>query len=164
MRSVAVALALVACSNDLPPPIGDSDGGSHNYADAYTPPVPTDAGADAGTAYDLDFYGVCMSGYVPVWHFFDFQTHTPGTSALDFAARSAATQAALASAPSVHFATVAGADITVWTGVDIDPMLQSINQMSYTYLRIVVTETPAGDGTPPVLEHYRQAFDCVIGQ
>jgi hypothetical protein len=163
VRLFALSLALATgCSNDLPPPIGDSDA-APEYADSFSPAVPVDASGDGGSTYNLDFDGVCKSGYVPVWHFFDFETHTPMNSSLDFSASSATSLGALGSTPSVHLATVTGADITTWTGVDVDPKLQSIGQMSHTYLRVVVVETPATDGTPSVLVHYRQAFDC-IGQ
>ncbi len=163
MRGVALAaLGLAACSNDQPPPITDSDGGI-TYADAAFTPTVIDAGPDAGAAYTLDFEGSCQSGYVPVWHFFDFQTHTPMSSVLQLSARSAPMPASLSAAPSVSLANVTGPDITTWTGVDVDPKLLSIGQMSRLYLRITVVEVPGTDGTLPVLVHYRQAFDCVVG-
>ncbi len=167
VRIVSVFVALVACSNGGPPIIGDSDAAPPHLADAYAPPTPDDAaGVDAGAAFDLDFQGVCLSGQTIVWHFFDFQTHTPGDSSLRFSARTAKTEAALGSAPSVSLGTVTGADITNWTGVDVDPKLQSIGQMSQSFLRVVVVMTPATDAeaSAPALVHYRQAFDCVVGQ
>jgi len=70
-----------ACSNGQPPPIGDSDGGPPPYTDDAFVPIYIDAG-DAGAALELDFAGACQSqGLVPVWRFFDFQTHTPLDSA-----------------------------------------------------------------------------------
>ena len=162
---ILAALTLAACSNDQPPPIGDPDGSLSQFTDdAYAPPVFIDAGSDAGAAEQLDFAGSCLSGLVPVWHFFDFQTHTPGDSSLTFSAQTADTQGALSSAPSVTLADVTGPDITTWTGVDVDPKLQSINQQSRTYLRVTIVAQPATDGGAPVLTHYRQSYDCVVGQ
>jgi len=165
MRVLVLASLLVACSNDTPPPIGDPDGALKQFTDdAYAPPTIIDSGADAGTAEYIDFAGACTSGLVPVWHFFDFQTHTPSDSSLAFSAQSADTQAALSATPSVALATVTGPDITTWTGVDVDPKLQSIGQKSRTYLRVTIVETAASDGSQPVLTHYRQMYDCMPGQ
>ncbi|HSQ62911.1 MAG TPA: hypothetical protein VLM85_06835 [Polyangiaceae bacterium] len=167
-RALALLLpCLGACSNDMPPPLGDPD--AAYYAEVVVRP-PAEAGADAAADADagapglaLDYEGVCTAGKVPVWHFFDFQTQTPGDSALVFTAASAATQSGLDGAPAVSLATVTGPDITAWTGVDVDPKLQSIGQRSQLYLRIGVTFVPASDGTPPVLVHYRQQYDCIVG-
>jgi hypothetical protein len=165
MRSgIVVALFVSACSNDQPPPITDPDGSFHEYIDSYVPPIPIESGVDGGSAYDLDFQGDCLSGYMPVWHFFDFQTHTPSTSSLQFSARTADTEALLDAAPEVSLATVTGPDITTWTGVDVAAALQGAGLTSRLFLRVIVVATPAGDGTLPVLVHYRQAFDCVVGQ
>lgn len=154
-----------ACSHDMPPPLGDPD--AAYYAEVVVrPPVEAgaDAGADGGVSEELlDFEGICTPGEIAVWHFFDFQTHTPGDSALVFTASSAATQAALDTAPTVSLATVTGPDITVWSGVDVDPKLVSIGQTSKLFLRVRVGLVAASDGTPPVLVHYRQQYDCVPG-
>jgi hypothetical protein len=165
MRWLAL-LALVACSNAQPPPIQDSDGAVPQFDDdASRPPVIVDSGADGGTSEVLDFAGTCTSsGFVPVWHYFDFQTHTPEDSSLAFSASTADTEDALANAASVALATVNGADITTWTGVDVDAKLQTIDEQSHAFLRITITLTPATDGTPPALVHYRQEYDCIVGQ
>lgn len=168
MRAFALSIAAlsVACStNDRPPTIGDPDGALPMYSDdAWAPPHPIDAGLDAGSLEALDFEGVCTPGEIAVWHFFDFQTHTPGDSSLDFSARTSDTLAGLDVAPSVDLAKVSGADITVWTGVDVEPQLESIGDHSRLFLRVTVLATPASDGSQPVLEHYRQQYDCVVGQ
>lgn len=162
---ILAAISVAACSTNQPPPIGDPDGSLSQFTDdAYAPPVFIDSGADAGSAEQIDFAGACVSGLVPIWHFFDFQTHTPTDSSLTFSAQSADTVAALSSAPSVKLATVTGPDITSWTGVDVDPKLQSIGQQSRAYLRVTIVAKPATDGTAPVLTHYRQSYDCIIGQ
>ena len=157
MRSLVFAFALLACTNDAPPPIGDQDGSLSQFDDdAYAPPVFIDAGADEGTTELLDFEGTCTGGFVPVWHFFDFQTHTPMDSALVMTVATATTEAALAQTTSVPLATVTGPDITTWTGVDVATKVTSL-----LFLRVSITFKPATDGTSPVLVHYRQEYDCV---
>ncbi|HEX4517935.1 MAG TPA: hypothetical protein VGH87_08035 [Polyangiaceae bacterium] len=165
MRAFVLFAAVTACSNGQPPPLGDSDGAPPPYTDdAYAPPTFVDAG-DAGAAEQLEFAGPCESqGLVPVWRFFDFQTHTPLDSALVMTAQTADTQAGLDAASYVELATVTGPDITTWTGVDVDTKLQSINEPSRYFLRVTITNKLASDGTTPVLVHYRQLYDCVVGQ
>jgi hypothetical protein len=160
-----LVVLFVACSNGQPPPIGDTDGGPPPYTDdALVPPIYIDAG-DAGTAEELDFAGPCNSqGLIPVWRFFDFQTHTPLDSALVITAQTADSQAQLAAASYVELATITGPDITTWTGVDVSSKLEAIGQPSRYFLRVTITEKLASDGTPPVLVHYRQLYDCVPGQ
>ena len=163
MRVFVLFAFVVACSNGQPPQIGDSDGAPPYTDDAFTPPVFVDAG-DAGAAEQLEFAGPCNSqGLVPAWRFFDFQTHTPLDSALVMTAQTADTLAGLDSASYVELATVTGADITTWTGVDVDTKLQSIGETSHYFLRVTITDKLASDGTPPVLVHYRQLYDCVVG-
>ncbi len=165
MRVVcALACALVACSSDPPPQIGDYEGGAEFSADAFRPPLLVDAGADAGALEELDFEGVCTSGETPVWHFFDFQTQTPGDSSLVMTAYTADTEAALDTAKAAPLATVNGPDITTWTGVDVDPVLVKNGEHSRLFLRVTVEAKPDSDGGVPVLVHYRQQFDCVVGQ
>jgi len=169
LASFALAACFVACSNDSPPPIQDSDSSIPEFDDdAYRPPVFVDAGGDGdagGSTEVLDFEGTCnSSGMIPIWHYFDFQTHTPEDSSLTFTAQSADTEDALGSAPSVELAVVTGPDITTWTGVDVDGKLQSIGQVSHLFLRVSIALGDATDGTPPVLVHYRQEYDCVVGQ
>jgi hypothetical protein len=166
MRALVVAVAaLAACSNQRPPPIGDPDAAIPQYTDdAFVPPVRLDAGNDGGTLEILDFEGVCTSGEIPVWRYFDFQTTTPGDSSLLMSARTADAEAGLDGAQSVVLANVSGPDITTWTGVDVDPALASIGDHSRLFLRVSILSTPASDGTQPALVHYRQQYDCVVGQ
>jgi hypothetical protein len=153
----------MACSNSQPPPIGDSDGAPQYSDDAYAPPVFVDAG-DAGTSEQLEFAGPCTSqGLVPVWRYFDFQTHTPLDSALVMTAQTADTQAGLDSASYVQLATVTGPDITTWTGVDVSSKLAAIGQPSRYFLRVTIAQKLASDGSAPVLVHYRQLYDCSVG-
>lgn len=161
MRSCVVfvfAMTCAACSSDQPPPLGDPDGSLSQFDDdAYVPPTFVDAGGDAGVTEILDFEGTCSAGFVPVWHFFDFQTHTPTDSALVMVVASASTEAALAQTTSVPLATVTGPDITSWTGVDVSTKVTSM-----LFLRVSITFKAATDGTSPVLVHYRQEYDCTV--
>lgn len=159
VRRLVLLLVLTACTTDAPPPITDSDGGPSLFDDdAYAPPVFIDSGVDAGVTEILDFEGSCSSGFVPVWHFFDFQTHTPSDSALVMTVATAETEAALDSTDSVALAKVTGPDITTWTGVDVATKIAA----SLLFLRVSITFVPASDGTAPVLVHYRQEYDCVV--
>jgi hypothetical protein len=164
----APTLVLVlACSSDRPPPLLDADS-SVPQTDAHFYPPPIDAGSpydEAGVSSARDYGGICDPAKSPVWHFFDFKTHTPGDSAIVFRARSAATEAALDQAPAVTLAVVTGPDNLVWTGVDVDPKLQSIGEKSYLWLRITMILVPGTqDAGSPVLIDYRQAYDCVAAQ
>jgi len=164
--SLFLFLFLAACASSAsPPPLGNSDASVPRTDAGYEAP-PLDAGGltDAGATFTRDFEGVCPQGKIAVWHFFDFQTHTPGDSSLVFRARSATTQAGLDAAKSVDLATVTGPDITAWTGVDVDARLATIGQKSQRFLRLSITFASASDGTAPVLVAFRQQYDCVLGQ
>lgn len=173
MRRLVWPLALVAsgtlaCSDAKPPTLGDPDAAAPRYDASFladAAPVRVDAGGDGGqdAVQVLDFQGGCISGEVPVWQFFDFQTHTPGDSGLRMVAATAATQAGLDAAPTVALAHVTGPDITVWTGVDVGSRLATIGQPSKLFLRVTVTFERASDGTAPVLTASRQLYDCVPG-
>jgi hypothetical protein len=162
-----LAVLALGCANNNPPPIQDSDGSVPEFDDdSYRPPVFVEGGSDADagptTTEVLDFQGTCATqGDVAVWHYFDFETHTPENSALVFFAQTADTEDALANAPNVSLATVTGADVTNWTGVDVDAKLQTIAQASRLFLRVSVNLVSASDGTPPALVHYRQEYDCI---
>lgn len=160
------------CSESKPPPAGDSDssiitsfeGGTYDVIapelDTGSPGLPV----DGGVVIVRDYHGLCDQGKLPVWHYFDFQTHTPPGTAINLRAQSAGTQLGLDGAPQVQLGTVTGPDITVWTGVDVDTKLATIGQKSQRFLRLSVTFASATDGTPPVLVHFRQQYDCVLGQ
>ncbi len=157
--------------SDRPPPLGDSDASiPREYPEAGQREVlapPLDAGApltDGGTASARDYEGICDQGKLAVWHFFDFQTHTPQGSSIDFRARSAFTRADLDTAPSVLLANVTGPDITIWTGVDVDSKLTSIGQKSQHWLRVTTTLLSSADAGAPAVNATRQMYDCVLAQ
>ena len=169
LRCSISLLLFTGCTSSAPPPLGNSDASIPRTDAGYEAPpldagIPADAGADGGATVTRDYEGVCAQGRVPIWRFFDFQTHTPADSSLVFRVRSATTQAGLDLAKSVELATITGPDITVWTGVDVDTKLATIGQKSQRFLRVSTTLTSATDGTPPVLVTFRLQYDCVLCQ
>ncbi len=59
---------------------------------------------------------------------------------------------------------VQGPPVVVWTGVDVDGALQSLNPpvKSQQYLKITVRFIPNDEGTAsPVLNDWRQIYSCV---
>src|SRR5450631_1489295 len=140
LTSLPCAVFAVACSETRPPPLADSDA-SLPQADAHEFADPRDAGAppdEAGVALAKDYGAICDPGKLPVWHFFDFMTHTPGDSSIMFRAQTATSEALLDKATSVELANVTGPDITVWSGVDVEPKLNSIGEKSMLWLRITL--------------------------
>ncbi len=171
MRRLLWPLALLAgaaaCSDERPPPLGGTDAASPSHDASFladATPVRVDAG-DAGEndVATFTFEGACISGELPVWQFFDFQTHTPADSGLLMVAATADTEAALDAAPHATLAHVTGPDITVWTGVDVGAKLKTLGEPSRLFLRVWITFERATDGTPPVLVASRQLYDCVPG-
>ncbi len=127
------------------------------------PPPPPLPPYVSPAVYTRDYEGVCPTQQRPRWHFFDFQTVTPSNSSIVFAGATADTQGALGAAPKVTLATVTGAPITSWTGVDVEPKLPNANSKSW--LRITMTLNPSSDGySAPTVTAWRQAYDCVDAQ
>ena len=161
----AAALLVAACSNTQPPLL-NPEAGMVTYDAMIVQPreggtVMTDSGSSSGIY--MDYEGVCQNGYLPVWRFHDFKTKTPGDTSLSFSAQTAAAIGDFATAPSVHLATVTGADITVWTGVDVDPKLKTIGEKSLHFLR-VTTVFQSGEAGAPTLVDVRQQYDCIVNQ
>lgn len=159
------------CSESKPPPAGDSDssiitsfeGGTYDVIapelDTGSPGLPV----DGGVVIVRDYHGLCDQGKLPVWHYFDFQTHTPPGTAINLRAQSAGTQLGLDGAPQVQLGTVTGPDITVWTGVDVDTKLVSIGQRSLAWLRVTAI-LYSSDAGAPVINASRQLYDCILAQ
>jgi hypothetical protein len=158
-------LALVACGNDKPPPLGDTDATKPTFeAGIVAEAGAVDAGGDGATnAFYTDYEGICPTNSMPQWRYHDFMTKTPGDSAIDFSAQTAAAISDFTTAPSVHLAHVTGPDITVWSGVDVDPKLRTIGEKSLHYLR-VTTVFQVGEAGAPTLVDVRQQYDCVATQ
>lgn len=166
--AIALALASVAActGTDKPPPLGDSDATAPTY-DAEAPPLtPVDAGSgdDAGTTYFREYDGICKSGSLPVWHFFDFKTETPQDSSIVVRVQTASTYAGLDAAPIVALVTIKGAPVLDWAGVDVDSILTAAGQKSLEFLRARITLVRATDGTSPIVNGTRQRYDCVLNQ
>lgn len=162
MRSLLLVCA--ACGSSAPP-LGDSDAQRPlSLADPVDAGA-VDAGADAGgVAFVRQYQAMCPANRAVVWRYFDFMTKTPKDSSITLSAQSANAIGDFATTPSVTLAKVTGPDITVWTGVDVDPKLKSIGQRSLLYLRVTITLTPATDMTAPTLTDARQQYDCVQNQ
>ena len=112
--------------------------------------------------YTRDYEGVCPVGKAPVWHFFDWQTTTPGDSSLVFSVQTADTQLTLPLASVAPLATVSGAPVTTWTGADVATALNTIPSKSKNWLRVNITFNPSSDMlSSPTLVAWRQAYDCV---
>jgi len=133
---------LGACLTNLPPP-----------PPAYYP-----------ATFTRDYQGVCPTGQSVVWRFFDWETHTPGDSSINFKAQTADTQALLATAtPVVNLGTASGAPITNWTGTDVSAALSP--NPSRAWLRVTISLNPTSDQSQaPTLDAWRQQFDCVDSQ
>jgi hypothetical protein len=124
------------------------------------PPPPPIPPYQKPAVFTRDYEGVCGPQQRPRWHFFDFQTVTPSDSSIVFAAQTADTQGTLAAAPSSKLATVTGAPITSWTGVDVEPTLPNAN--SKRWLRVTMTLNPSSNGySAPTVTAWRQNYDCV---
>ncbi|CAN5701245.1 hypothetical protein BH09MYX1_BH09MYX1_38980 [soil metagenome] len=165
MRSLLL-LFLAACASERPPTLSDSDAAAPQY-DAEAPALaPKDAGFadDAGVTYAREYEGVCNQGSLPVWHFFDFKTETAKDSSIILRAQTATTYAGLDAAPIVDLATVQGAAVVDWAGVDIQSALVAAGQKSKLFLRIRLTLVRATDGTSPVVNATRQRYDCILSQ
>ncbi len=164
--ALAPALLVLACSESKPPPLGDSDAATPR-GDAEAPNItPVDAGSadDAGVSYFREYDGVCNSGSLPVWHFFDFKTETPEDSSIVVRVQTAATYAGLDAAPIVPLVVIQGAPVLDWSGVDVESALQAAKQKSLRFLRARITLVRATSGTSPVVNATRQRYDCILSQ
>lgn len=162
-------LLLLACCGNDKPPLLNPEAGRVIY-DATVLPIREGGVADAGStdgaatnAIYFDMEGTCPTGYSPVWRFFDFKTKTPGDTALSFSAQTASAIGEFVTAPSVHLGTVTGPDVTVWTGIDVEPKLKTIGEKSLHYLRVTVVFQTGTAGAPTLVDA-RQQYDCILSQ
>lgn len=111
-------------------------------------------------AVTRDYAASCPTGYKPEWHFFDWMSHTPGDSKIEFYAQTGDTAAAVSAMPRVGLASVAGAPVTSWSGVDVATKIAPTQ--SGNLLRITIVLYPTSDGTKsPTLDAWRQAYTCI---
>jgi len=111
-------------------------------------------------AVTRDYSASCPIGYRPQWHFFDWMSHTPADSKIEFYAQTGDTAAALAAMPRIGLAAVSGAPVLTWTGVDVAAKIAPTP--SGNLLRITIVLYPSADGTKtPTLDAWRQAYTCI---
>jgi hypothetical protein len=107
-----------------------------------------------------EYQASCPVGYRPIWHFFDWKTHTPSDSRITFEAQTGDTPAEVAAMTKVPLGGASGAPVTVWTGTDVATAIAPTK--SGLLLDVTITLTPSTDGLQtPVLDAFRQAYDCV---
>ncbi len=130
----------------------------------YIPPAGTSTTPySVPMAVTRDYTATCQVGFQPVWHFFDFATHTPGDSHVEFWAQTGATSASLApTAPGVLLASVNGATVPPYTGVDVATKLATVPVAAGPVLRVTFALYPSSDKTlTPTVDAWRQSYDCV---
>ncbi len=132
------------------------------------PPPPFPYG---DTIFTRDYVANCPTGMVANWHFFDWQSTTPGDSDIKFLAATASSASLLPAtvgAPSVvPFGEASGAPVTSWgTGADVWAAMKAAGQnASLPYLRIFADFQPTSDGFQvPSLADWRQQYDCVAAE
>jgi hypothetical protein len=116
-------------------------------------------------AVTRDYAANCPLGTTAVWHFFDWATHTPGDSQIQFWAQTGPTAASLLPAsPGVLLATVSGATVPPWSGVDVASKFAAASPVvtNGAVLRVTFALFPTSDGKQsPTVDSWRQAYDCV---
>jgi hypothetical protein len=131
----------------------------------YIPP-----GGGGGPAYSVpmavtrDYTASCPTGTAPVWHFFDWATHTPGDSSIQFLVQTGPSTSALLPSTALPLATVSGATVPPWLGQDVATTLAAASPavVSGAVLRVTIVLKPTTDGTQsPTLDAWRQSYDCV---
>ncbi|MDB4933819.1 MAG: Tryptophan synthase alpha chain [Labilithrix sp.] len=143
-----------------------------------SPPVsPIPAPAPLATVtFTRDYQAQCPVGTRVEWQFFYWQAIVPSGTDITFRAATAATAAALPAAPPPAApATVPIAKATASTPIvplnswsqDAQTVAQHLtneppgpSQISKDYLRVYMTFNPSG-GAAPVLQAWRQTYDCV---
>jgi hypothetical protein len=125
--------------------------------------------------YERVYQADCPDGTKPIWRFFDWETTTPDTaSQIEFYAETEADPTKFATLPVSpvpvntpgveHVGVASGAPITVFTGKDIDTLLEGDNPplKSQEYLKITIRFVPNMERTAsPVLNDWRQIYSCV---
>jgi hypothetical protein len=138
-------------------------------------PIPPPVALSSVT-FTRDYEAVCPPGTRVEWEFFYWQSVIPSGTDITFRAATAATAAALPGAPPpASPATVPIAKATTSTPVvpvgswsqDASTVSQHLKteppgpaQQSQSFLRVYMTFNPSG-GAAPVLQSWRQTYDCV---
>lgn len=113
-----------------------------------------------------DFTATCAKGERAVWRFFDWQTVTPSDSKITVTLQTGSDSASLAAMTPRAVATISGAPVTSWTGVDVATVLSASPPVpGGSTLRMNIKLAPSTDGKyAPTLTAWRQAFDCVAAE
>jgi len=135
--------------------------------DNWVPPAPT-------TVYDpvtftQDFTSTCGKGQRPAWRQFDWQDSIPSTASIVFAAQTADTLAALATAQVVPVATVTTSTaLPAWDVALLDTTSGGVLRtasppvISKDILRMTMTLNPTADKkASPTLIQWKVQYDCV---
>jgi hypothetical protein len=123
--------------------------------------------------YERIYHADCTDGTKVVWRFLDWQTVTPPTgSRLEFFAETQADPdqfSTLPVAPNVvssdnvvAVGVASGDPVTVWTGNDVDLLLEKKMLKSQEYLKVTVRFVPNAEySASPILKDWRQSYSCV---
>ena len=130
------------------------------------PPLPS-------VTYVRDYQAVCPAGNRVEWNYFYWQSTIPTGTSIKFAAATADTQAALPPAPpagpptTVNIGTANATVLSPSWARDADTVATHLlkdspgpKTKSKDWLRVYMTFQPTGS-TPPILNAWRQAYDCV---
>jgi hypothetical protein len=131
----------------------------------YVPPSGGGPPFSVPMAVSRDYTATCPTGTAPVWHFFDWATTTPSDTKIEFYAQTGpSTSALVPSTPSLLLASVAGATVPPWKGVDVATVLAGATPaiVSGSVLRVTFVLYPSSDKLKsPTVDAWRQAYDCV---
>jgi hypothetical protein len=130
----------------------------------YVPPSPPAGPPFYPATIHRDYTASCKPGYIPIWHFFDWMTHTPSDSKISFTVQTGNTLAALTAMTPLPISTVNGPPVTAWTGKDLAAIFAATTPATKhgLMLRVNMTLTPSSDRkNAPVLDAWRQAYTCV---
>ena len=140
-------------------------------ANPIPPPPPL-----VSATFTRDYQAVCGVGEVPVWEHFYWQAVIPSGTNIAFRAATAASQAALPPAPPGAAPTTVGianatssvvAPLWAQDARTVDDHLVNDppgpSAPSKSWLRVYMTFNPSG-GAAPVLQSWRQTFDCVAAE
>lgn len=116
--------------------------------------------------YEREYVAECPFGTHPVWRYFEWQATIPTGARLDFSVQTKLEEGDdyRPSTPiNIGSATLTTPD-NAWqrSSTTVDDALKSKGLGSFPYLKLQVRFVPTPDGNaPPVLNNWRQVYDCV---
>ena len=126
------------------------------------PPLPT------GIVFARDYQAMCTPGTKPVWQLFQWQASVPAGTSIAFRAATAAVatdlpEAPPGAAPATANIGIASTTTSTWTS-DADTvdtsLLGDTGDASARFLRVYMTFNTTAT-TSPVLQSWRQLYDCI---